>query len=144
MTYEVHIVNRHVDKDGFMVMSDKIEPRYRMLMQESYKLLYKSKQKFPDGPAEISFNENTQLWERVLKIKNFDSHHTARSFAFEWANRPGFSGRGRRNAKNISGCSLDILIVDENGTVEQNISADELYSRGEYAKNKGENKPTNG
>jgi len=144
MTFEIHIVNRHTDKDGFLVMSENVNPRYQQLMQESYKLFYKSKKKFPDGPHTIAFNDKIQLWEKVLKIKDFDSQEKARSFAFEWANRPGFSKRGRLKIKEQAGCSLDILIVDVNGTVVQELSSDELFSRGIYANKEGANKPTNG
>ena len=144
MTFDLHIVNKHRDKDGFLVMSEKVKLTYRKLLQESYKKFYISKKKFPDGPAEISFNENTQLWERVLKIRNFENPHKARNFAFEWANRPGFSKSSKLNARETAGCSLDILIVNENGTVVEEISSDELYSIGLYGKHKGDNKPTDG
>jgi len=144
MTYDLHIVNTNVKEDGFLIMSENVNPRYRQLMNDVYKAFYISKKKFPEGPGEVSFNETTQLWERIVKIKNFDNLHKARSFAFEWANRPPLSNRGRLNAKTQAGCTLDILIVDENGTIVQTISSDELYGRGGYASNKGENQPTNG
>lgn len=141
MTYEVHIVNTHSDETGFMMTSDEVSNRYQDLVSRVYEEFYNEEQVFAQ-PAKIEFNTDSQLWEKIIKIQSFDSVSKAKLFAFRWAHRPQLSWRARRNAKNIAGCSLDILIVDKNNTVVEEISSKELYSR-EYA-NKGENKPTNG
>lgn len=141
MTYEVHIVNTHPDETGFMMSSANVPHGYQEFVKKIYEKFYEEEEVLVH-PAKIEFNTDSHLWKRIIKIQSFESVSKARLFVDRWAHRPELSPRLRGKAKEMSGCSLDILIVDENGTVAQNISADELY--GKYAKNKGENKPTNG
>lgn len=134
MSKTIVIRNQHTDKDGFLMVSDQV----RDYLQEDLTAAYQDQYQWLEDKfevnvlkPEITYNEEIDMYERRIKIRNVDSEKDAKAIVYSWVNSPEVTKIFKEFSKtdhvpdeagtdarqylvSQTECSLDIYIVDDN------------------------------
>ena len=133
MSKTIVIRNQHTDKDGFLMVSDQVPDYLQEDLAGAYRDQYRwfeDKFKVNVLKAKITYNEEIDMYERRIKIRNVDSEKDAKAIVYSWVNSPEvtkifkeFSETdhvpdeagtdARQYLVAHTECSLDIYIVDD-------------------------------